>query len=623
MFSTGTTLYREAIIEATEREEGSRSFRISFSSETPVKRYGAYEVLRHEENSVDLTRLNTIGTLLFNHNPDKPIGKVEWAGLEDHRGIAEVTFDSDTESDTIYQKVKNGSLRGISIGYKVEKEDWEIERGKKGEPDTYIAKRWTPLEISIVSVPADPTVGVNRSLGEEKMEEKTESKVYTEADVVNARAEVEAKMKAQLEAEQTRCAEILNLRSKYNIDNEVCDKWITDKRTVQEVKDDILERMARDNRPPQTLKGTVEVTRDETESFITRASEYMSGKIVNEANRYDDMQNMSPLNACRQLLIFKGSSPKEIMNMDNTDLLRTALKGSTGFESLVDNVANKSLHTWQEAGVTYPLITTSRTVKDFRPVKDYTLSAFGGVEEVVEGENLTYGVFSDEGKEFGVKLYRKGFLLTEQMLINDDIGILNDMSRKASDGAYRTLNKAVYDVLFSAGNIYDGKTLFHADHHNSAGTASKVSIKSLAEAEKAMRKQKDFSGQAILDIRPSILICDPYVGVFAGQLIGSSVDPAYNNAVPNPMKGKYQIVTDPILGDYSGTSEQNWFLLASPSVSPVIKIHHLQKYARPTLTSTTDVENLSIKYQLTFSFAVHVVDFRGIWKNAGVALSNY
>lgn len=616
MFSN-ETLYREAVIEEQEREENSRSFRISFSSETPVKRYGAYEVLRHEEDSVDFTRLNTIGTLLFNHNPDKPIGKVEWAGLEDHRGIAEITFDSDTESETIYQKVKNGSLRGISIGYKVEKNDWEIERGKKGELDTYIAKRWTPLEISIVSVPADPTVGVNRSLGEDvKMEE---SKVYTEADIANVRAE----LNAQLEAEQTRCAEILKLRSKYNIDNEVCDKWITDKRTVQEVKDDILERMARDNRPPQNLKGTVEVTRDETESFITRASEYLSGKTVNEANRYTDMQNMSPLNACRQLLVFKGSSYKDVMNMDNSELLRTALKGSTGFESLVDNVANKSLHTWQEAGVTYPQITTSRIVKDFRPVKDYTLSAFSRIEEVQEGESITYDVFSDEGKEFGVNLYRRGFLYTEQMMINDDINILNDMSRKASDAAYRTLNKAVYDVLFNGANIYDGKALFHTDHKNLAGTASKVSIKALAEGEKAMRKQKDFSNQAILDIRPSLILCAPYVGVFAGQLIGSAVDPSYNNAVPNPMKGKYQIVTDPIIGDFSATSEQNWFMMASPSSSPVIKIHHLQRYSRPTLTNTVDLDTLSFKYQLTFSFAVHVVDFRGIWKNAGVALSNY
>lgn len=615
--NTTETFYREAIIEATEKEEGSRSFRISFSSETPVKRYGAYEVLRHEEDSVDFTRLNTIGTLLFNHNPDKPIGKVEWAGLENHRGIAEITFDSDTESETIYQKVKSGSLRGISIGYKVEKNDWEIERGKKGELDTYIAKRWTPLEISIVSVPADPTVGVNRSLGEDvKMEE---SKVYTEADIANVRAE----SNAQLEAEHIRCAEILKLRSKYNIDNEVCDKWITDKRTVQEVKDDILERMARDNRPPQTIKGTVEITRDETDSFITRASEYLSGRTIKEANRYDDMQNMSILNACRQLLYFKGTSYKDLLKMESSDLLRTAVKGSSGFVSLVDNVANKSLSTWQEAGVTYPLITSSRIVKDFRPVSDYTLSAFSEVEEVKEGGNVTYDVFSDEGKSFGVKLFRRGFLYTEQMMINDDIGILNDMSRKASEAAYRTLNKAVYDVLFSGANIYDGKALFHNDHHNLAGTASKISIKSLAEGEKAMRKQKDISNKAILDIRPSILLCEPYVGVFAKQLIGSSVDPSYNNAVPNPVMGQYQVVTDPILGDFSATSEQNWFLLASPSSSPVIKIHHLSKYARPTLTSSVDDENLTIKYRVTFSFDVHVVDFRGIYKNAGVALSNY
>lgn len=616
--NTTETFYREAIIEATEKEEGSRSFRISFSSETPIVRGGAYEVLRHEEKAVDLTRLNSIGTLLFNHNPDRPIGKVEWARIEDKRGIAEITFDSDTESENIYQKVKNGSLRGISIGYRVE--EWEKTKGGKGEMDTYTAERWTPLEISIVSVPADPTVGVNRAIkGEVEKNMEDKEKVYTESDLANVKAE----FNAQLETEQTRCAEILKLRNKYGIENEVADKWITEKRSIQEVKDDILERMAKDNRPPQTIKGTVEITRDETDSFITRASEYLSGRTIKEANRYDDMQNMSILNACRQLLYFKGTSYKDILKMESSDLLRTAVKGSSGFVSLVDNVANKSLSTWQEAGVTYPLITSSRIVKDFRPVSDYTLSAFSEVEEVKEGGNVTYDVFSDEGKSFGVKLFRRGFLYTEQMMINDDIGILNDMSRKASEAAYRTLNKAVYDVLFNGANIYDGKALFHNDHHNLAGTASKISIKSLAEGEKAMRKQKDISNKAILDIRPSILLCEPYVGVFAKQLIGSSVDPSYNNAVPNPVMGQYQVVTDPILGDFSATSEQNWFLLASPSSSPVIKIHHLSKYARPTLTSSVDDENLTIKYRVTFSFDVHVVDFRGIYKNAGVALSNY
>ena len=99
---------------------------------------------------------------------DKVIGKINKAWIEDQRGYAEITFDSDAESEVIYQKVKSGTLKGVSVGYMVE--DWEEVAPNKVSMDgrftgpCSIAKRWIPYEISIVSVPADPTVGVGRSM---------------------------------------------------------------------------------------------------------------------------------------------------------------------------------------------------------------------------------------------------------------------------------------------------------------------------------------------------------------------------------------------------------------------------------------------------------------------------
>ena len=95
-------------------------------------------------------------------------GKINKAWIEDQRGHAEITFDSDAESEVIYQKVKSGTLKGVSVGYMVE--DWEEVAPNKVSMDgrftgpCSIAKRWIPYEISIVSVPADPTVGVGRSM---------------------------------------------------------------------------------------------------------------------------------------------------------------------------------------------------------------------------------------------------------------------------------------------------------------------------------------------------------------------------------------------------------------------------------------------------------------------------
>lgn len=153
-------------IRAVEGEGNERKFILSFSSEEPYERWWGIEILDHSDGAVDLTRLSEIGCLLFNHNRDDVIGKVTKAWIEDNRGCAEVEFDTDDESEKIYQKVKSGTLKGVSVGYKID--SWEEVVANKTSADgkyqgpCEIARKWTPYEISIVSVPADPTVGVGR-----------------------------------------------------------------------------------------------------------------------------------------------------------------------------------------------------------------------------------------------------------------------------------------------------------------------------------------------------------------------------------------------------------------------------------------------------------------------------
>lgn len=157
----------ECSIRAVEGEGNERKFVLSFSSEEPYERWFGTEILSHNEGAVNLDRLNTIGVVLFNHNRDKVIGKITRAWIEDERGYAEIEFDSDEESEVIYQKVKNETLKGVSVGYMVDV--WEDVQANKTSSDgkhkgpCSIAVKWTPMEVSIVSVPADPTVGVGRS----------------------------------------------------------------------------------------------------------------------------------------------------------------------------------------------------------------------------------------------------------------------------------------------------------------------------------------------------------------------------------------------------------------------------------------------------------------------------
>ena len=153
-------------IRAVEGEGNERKFVLSFSSELPYERYWGSEILDHSEGSVDLTRLNEIGCGLFNHKRDMVGGRISRAWIEGNRGYAEIEFDTDDESERIYQKVKSGTLRGVSVGYMVDV--WEEVIANKMSSDgrfkgpASIAKKWIPFEISVVSVPADPTVGIGR-----------------------------------------------------------------------------------------------------------------------------------------------------------------------------------------------------------------------------------------------------------------------------------------------------------------------------------------------------------------------------------------------------------------------------------------------------------------------------
>ena len=131
----------------------------SFSSETPVTRYFGDEVLDHDPASVDLSRLNGgAAPLLLNHDPDQVLGLVEraWIDPDKRRGMARIRWASNDRAQQVRADVEARVMPNISVGYAV------IDATSEGE--VMHVKRWQPVELSIVSIPADPTIGVNRAI---------------------------------------------------------------------------------------------------------------------------------------------------------------------------------------------------------------------------------------------------------------------------------------------------------------------------------------------------------------------------------------------------------------------------------------------------------------------------
>ncbi|HFJ7266695.1 TPA: phage major capsid protein [Escherichia coli] len=153
-----------------EGQNDQYEFEIAFSSTQPYQRQFwdeqnqemvvLDEILVHTPEAVDLSRLNNNAPLLFNHNFDNHIGVVCNARIDaDNVGRALVKFSKHgTMANDIRNKVIEGTMEKISVGYDIK--EYHIDYAKS----QLIVSKWIPHEISWVTVPADDTVGLNRSL---------------------------------------------------------------------------------------------------------------------------------------------------------------------------------------------------------------------------------------------------------------------------------------------------------------------------------------------------------------------------------------------------------------------------------------------------------------------------
>lgn len=234
----------------------TRRITLSFSSEEPVRRWFGYEILSHEPKSVRLQRIKETGTLLINHDPDKAVGVVEdaWIDPKNKRGIAIVRFGRSQLAEEVWRDVQEGVWRNVSVGYVIH--DLALVE-EKDDISTYRATDWEPLEISLVSVPADPNVGVGRSRDQTTpkpdKEEKHMAEVNTQQNTQQEPVEAQRQQPAQHQAvvvnddesvkrERKRISEILALGEQHRC-QELARQAVAEGISVEDFKGWILERI--------------------------------------------------------------------------------------------------------------------------------------------------------------------------------------------------------------------------------------------------------------------------------------------------------------------------------------------------------------------------------------------
>ena len=290
------SLQRDFTLEIKQVEKEDRTIEFPFSSELPVERYFGNEVLEHSREAANLKRLNDGAPFLWNHNPDQVLGVVERAYIDEKkkRGYARVRFSEEDFADSKFRDVKNKILRNISFGYVINKAE-EVD-------NSIVARDWEAFEVSLVSIPADNSIGISRSINnkneanhmqnnDKKDNILEEANVSASSDALPSKLTIknmttndkeldlvrsEDAVNKALKSDRARFDQIRKTGKKYEM-NDLADEYIREGRSVQEFNQAVMDQWNPEKITPKPQDAEIGLSEAETRSFsFLRALNYLA-----------------------------------------------------------------------------------------------------------------------------------------------------------------------------------------------------------------------------------------------------------------------------------------------------------------------------------------------------------
>ena len=234
----GEVAFRSVELRYEPIDVESRTADIAVSSEEPVERSFGTEILEHSPEAIDLSFLASgRAPLLMDHDHKKQIGVLESVELgEDRRLRAKVRFGRNGLAAEAFDDVVDGIRGNISVGYSIGKLE------KRGN-DTYVAKSWRPVEASLVSVPADVTVGLGRAADDAPPQAETSQKPILKERImedVQPKVDVEAEVAKAKTSAQRNASQIVELAARHS-QTEMGTRAIKDGKSIEEFRGELLE----------------------------------------------------------------------------------------------------------------------------------------------------------------------------------------------------------------------------------------------------------------------------------------------------------------------------------------------------------------------------------------------
>jgi len=596
------------------------------------------------------------------------LGRVTAARLEAGRGYATLQFSGADDVEPVWQRVADGTLQSVSVGYRVHRYD---PRPDAATGQTiHRAVDWEPYEISIVPVPVDaaavvrgegdqgtPATAIEPALTipeEPPMPETTpaspdpapappappstppqESPVTTTAppeptrampptpDIDAIRAEADRAAVERIAAYEPVLAAARGLVTPDMLDA-MREAAIRDRISPEVLRGRLWDAFAQ-NAPRPSLPARPETGpgQDDPASLLDAMAEALAARSMPGyqapstgpgAGRHVEFMGWRPSDMMGELLRARG---ERNIPRNPTILAERAFHTTSDFPALLSAAANKMLlAAYAPAQPTYRTLFLRRDFRDFKPHRHLRVGDFPNLVALSENGEIQAGTMSESQELVFLQTFARRIRVTRQMLVNDDLGAFTDFASMIGRRVADFENATAYALVNSAGG--DGPTLVTgaapvfatgAARLNKATAGTLLDLGNLALGRAAVMRQRTLDGLPIAVGSQMRLLVGPNQELAARQLTVSVQATQTSNA--NVYAGFVQPLVEPMI------PANRWYLFSDPFAAPVYVYGYLNGAEGPQVT-TGNVQGVDgVEVSVIFDFGVGAIDWRGAWFNPG------
>ncbi len=634
------------------------------------------EELSLEPGDVDLSRVDQ-GTMPFLRDHGSGfgspsigdvLGRIIEARVDGEKGVATVEFSEREDVQGFIRDIKSGILKSVSVGFRVNR--FEKVGEQDGVPILRVVE-WELLEISSVAIPADAAasfrnaekhklyrcevIGMDEKTNPETPEEKipvdnkeveinnqrndnlnlenqsslpddnnTGENLMDKELIEQTKREASAEgLKEGVKAEKERQQSIREACEKAGMDEKFTRTLLDGETTVDAARTAIIDALAEKAKETNVRStNNVEVGEDNSrEARITGARDAFLHRAMPEKYEMTDKGRQfsgawSVLDMARRVLRSQGV---DVDNMSKVRLAERALHTTSDFPEILANTANKSLRdAYQEAPQTFQTFTRRVQVADFKEISRTQLGDAPDLLEVPESGEIKHGSIGEAAEKYSVKEYARMIAISRKTLVNDDLGAFTRIPELMGRASRDLESDLIYNDVKANPTLSNGNALFSAGNNN-IGTAGAISITTLNEGRAAMRSQVGLNNR-LLNIMPIWMWVPTALESVAEQFVSSIQPDEASKVNPFGPQGRtpLQIVVEPRLDAAFGGSDTAWYLSASLSAIDMYELATLEGTDGPEIMTEELFDTLGMKIRVVHNVGVKAIDFRGLFRNAGV-----